>query len=27
VLAGHSGSARLTADEMHERLRALVERM
>lgn len=27
VLAGHSGSARLPVDEMHERLRALVERM
>jgi glyoxylase-like metal-dependent hydrolase (beta-lactamase superfamily II) len=27
VLAGHGGSARLPADEMHERLRALVERM
>jgi glyoxylase-like metal-dependent hydrolase (beta-lactamase superfamily II) len=27
VLAGHGGSARLPVDEMHERLRALVERM
>jgi len=27
VLAGHSSSARLPVDDMHERLRALVERM
>ena len=27
MLAGHGGSVRLPADEMHERLRALVERM
>ena len=27
LLAGHGGSARLPGDEMHERLRALVERM